>query len=250
MTARESTFMDCVSWLTFALLDHVMHLAIEAWFWISGFAADIFNDSSTIISIAAVGIALNSLRYTRKAHEINIRNNRSMIMRDRMIGAMNNVISYVNYNGDYNGSGMFVAGPIKDRTRDDMMIISMWRQIPAKPDNPGGNHHFVFTYRIFFGSDSDLNEMMNAGHWSDTSESVTIHLIRIRDGSYTLTDRISLKNYDEFTSEGRTIYLEDRNYEYVMMALDLLVMWNFDKLKKHEDELNDYNKKWQNAIQN
>ena len=247
MTEKKSTIIDHVSWSLFMLFDCAKYLIIELWSWVSFFAIYIFRDSSTAISIIAVIIALSSLHFTRKAYKIIVRNNKKIIMRDRMIGAMNNVTSHVHHNRDYNGSGMFVSRPIRDRTRDDMRIISMWRQIPAKPENPKGNHHFVFTYRIFFGSEYDLNRMMNAGHWSDTNESVTIHLIRIHDGNYTLTDRVPMKSYDEFTSDGRTIYLEDRNYNYVMMALDMLVMWNLDDLKNCQNILNDYNKKWHHA---
>ena len=202
----------------------------------------VIDNIVAVVSLSAVVVALRSLHFTRKAYEVSIRNNKKIIMRERMIGAMNNITSYVCSGGSYRGAGMCVTYPIKDKVRSDMGIISKWNYVTPKSNYSGGNHHFVFTYRIFFGSNNDLNNILNENDWSDTDESVTIHLIRTSDGNYTLADRVVMKSYDEFTSEGRTIYLEDRNYNYVMMILDTLMMWDINDLMKYQDMLDNYNK--------
>ena len=242
MSGKEPAIINWAYRLPIALYEWVMDFVSEKYNWIFYYNRDFVADYLIIvISLFAVFVAISSLHYTQKTYEVSIRNNKGIIMRDRMIGAMNNVTSHVYDGGDYSGAGMCVSYPIRDKVRNNMGIISGWNQIPAQPENPKGNHHFVFTYRIFFGSIGDLNSILSEGDWSSTEESVTIHLVRTHDGDYTLTDRVQMKSYDEFISEGRTIYLEERNYDYVMMVLDTLMMWDLETLKKHQDTLYEYN---------
>lgn len=200
----------------------------------------IINYLAVVISLMVALVAIRSLHFTRKAYEANIRSNRRIIVRDCMISAMSNVTSHVHDGGDYQGKGMCISYPIVDKVGSDLGIISKWNQVPPKSVDSGGNHHFVFTYRIFFGNEDDLNRILKEDDWSNTKKSVTIHLIRTGDGSYRLSDRVIMSSYDDFISEGRTVFLDNRKFDYVVMILDSIMMWSYEDLMKYQNALNEY----------
>lgn len=210
--------------------------AIDAWYHDRDF---ILGCLTFVATIAAVSFGVVSLKETKRSTEIGIRKNKEVILRDRMIGVMNNIIGYVHDGGSYKGAGMHKWHPINDHVGGNTGIIAKWYQISPEQGSTNGNRIFVFVYRIFSGTKWDLEAIMNESDWVNSKESVSIYLTRTKDGHYTLTDINRLNNADDFNSESITACLEDKHYDYIMMILNLLAVSSKSELEDFQKELDE-----------
>ena len=202
----------------------------------------LINYVAFFISLIAAFVAILSLCFTIESYRENIQKNKEIIIKDRMIGAMSNVVSNMRKGGDYRGTGMFMVYPIDEKKKFDMGIISKWNQVPTQPDIPNGNHNFVFTYRIFYGNQDVADHILKSNDWSNTNESVSIHLIRTGDGHYTLADRRILNSISDFNPGSTTVFLDKQDYNCIIMMLDFIMMCNHDQLMECQDRIRNVSK--------
>lgn len=202
----------------------------------------LINYMALFASFIATSSAILSLYFTRKSYNESIQKNKEIIIKDRMIGAMNNVLDNMNINKNYRGIGTFMVYPIDDRKKSDVGIISQWNQVSTQPDIPNGNNNFVFTYRIFYGNQNKANHMLENGDWLTEDDSVSIHLIRTSDGHYTLVDRRILNSIDDFSPSSTTVFLDEQNYNCIIMMLDFIMMCTYSQLIECQDRAKNLNK--------